>query len=293
MQRQSFSFKVLKVDDYNIDCEVSVGDWTMQLSFDDYGTDLEVMRHALESACYDFKDEPREKVMGFEFEYSTATISIKSTVDGNCLVSIKPSEPFWAKPTTLCCEKKQVIREIYESLLAAALNWDNFKYDSEHLRDKAGIIYYNKLKSPIIEAYLNGSEAGEGEVGVRQVIVNHLLIINPDSDYLFSDENDCCFGIEKDNIYYDNASDDVSIKVPGIHEWWMRYVQATDFVKCATDSSFDYNQWHKEGLELARTLRTHLPDNYDLWYGCPYEDEKRRHSRPLLVTKDYESPIKI
>lgn len=101
------------------------------------------------------------------------------------------------------------------------------------------------------------------------------IIISPDYDVLYSDEEGCCYSAFGDEIHINNPElgPRFSIVIPGIEEWLKRYENATDFAETTTDPSFDWKVWHYEGLCFAKAIREQLPKYYTLYYESPYEDK--------------------
>mgnify|MGYP003316670579 CR=1 FL=1 len=102
----------------------------------------------------------------------------------------------------------------------------------------------------------------------------HYIIISPDLDYFYIDEEGGCGGIEDDAI--SNSDFELGtpflLVVPGISEWVMQYVLKTDFANTTTDPSFDWQTWHAQGLLFAKYVSEHLPGDYFLKYQPPFED---------------------
>ena len=48
---------------------------------------------------------------------------------------------------------------------------------------------------------------------------------------------------------------------------------------------FDWNQWNKEGMELARRLCSLLPEEYTVYYQRPFEDYEHLDQPPILIGK--------
>ena len=57
-------------------------------------------------------------------------------------------------------------------------------------------------------------------------------------------------------------------------------------VDCATDKHYekDWEDFHRRGLELAQEYRDILPDNFDLWYSAPFEDNSGYIKEPVRIT---------
>ena len=50
-----------------------------------------------------------------------------------------------------------------------------------------------------------------------------------------------------------------------------------------TKDNFEWEDWHKRGIELAKQLRAKLPKSCDLWYDAPFEDKSGTIKERFLV----------
>jgi len=118
------------------------------------------------------------------------------------------------------------------------------------------------------------------------------ILISPDFDVLYSDEEGCCYSAFGDEIYIEDPElgPRFSIVIPGIEEWLHRYENATDFAETTTNPSFDWKTWHYEGLCFAKAIREQLPRYYTLYYECPYEDRSNTISR-IEIDDNIDSEI--
>ena len=57
--------------------------------------------------------------------------------------------------------------------------------------DLDNITFYNKIKSPLIEDFINGKYFDNKNIELRQVVIEHILTISPDFDVLYYDEKSC------------------------------------------------------------------------------------------------------
>lgn len=108
--------------------------------------------------------------------------------------------------------------------------------------------------------------------------------ICPDYDYLYIDEEGCCHSAFGDEIYISEPElgPRFSFMIPGIEEWLMQYVKATDFAETETDADFDWKTWHYEGLCFAKAIWKQLPRCYKLIYEPPYEDRSGTISDTII-----------
>ena len=121
----------------------------------------------------------------------------------------------------------------------------------------------------------------------------HCLYIWPDYDYFYQDEDGCCSGSDDDEITLTDVglNQTYRIVVPGIYEWQLRYVMATDFADTTTESWFDWKRWHHDGLILATEVYRYLPRNYNLIYRKPFEDRSLTLEEVNFAKDDVDSVI--
>lgn len=305
-------FSDVKVAEFAFNCEngwcdlrihISVAGRMLSSYMSDWSTDLECLRMRLEAAAMhsDMAEELR-----FYFDGSPVIISFRAASvldstervaegtafhwhDGLVFVTVEP-DSFTRQPVLFgLCERKQVLRQIYEGLLRTAI----FSQDwSEHglWDDLTNLQFYNKIKSPILEAEIQGiNRSYNNNVPTYgRVRVKHLLLICPDIDEVARSEDHLCHMWFDDDDIVEVAFDDIERRytVPGFEAWYNRYLAATDFANTATDPGFDYTAWHNEGIRLAKMLRRQLDESIDLWYGYPYEDYQKRNAPPLLIYND-------
>ena len=121
----------------------------------------------------------------------------------------------------------------------------------------------------------------------------HILYIWPDVDYYLEDEERMCFGATDDSIYNNDNTRPPLFKftIPGISEWHWRYVRATDFVNAIAAPSFDWRQWHRDGLIFAKEIHSRLPRNYNLIYKRPFEDHSGILEEVIFSTDNVDEVI--
>lgn len=114
----------------------------------------------------------------------------------------------------------------------------------------------------------------------------HYITINPDLSVVYSDERGHCSDASDDSIDNNDFTMGTVFQmvVPGISEWMRQYENATDFAETETDSSFDWRQWHAQGILFAKYISEHLPGDYFLNYRPAFED------RSHLVREFYVIP---
>lgn len=107
------------------------------------------------------------------------------------------------------------------------------------------------------------------------------IIISPDIDVLYSDSEGYCYSPVGDEIYNEDLGLGPRFRfvIPGIAEWHKRYELATNFAETTTDSSFDWQTWHYEGLCFAKAIWKQMPRSFSLYYEPPYEDRSHTVGR--------------
>lgn len=289
------------VSECEIPIDISIGNRTYKASYNSID-DLDMIRHQLEVMSYDFElgfrlewDYGAEgvdiRMKRFQAGYATRNADGSFSVVHLCKVAIFPSDD---SPAIIgICDPRQVIREIYEAMLNVGRN--NYFY-VKGKKDKNQwycdpMAFYNKMKSNIIENYINKVDVPYEEVVTRQTFVKNVYTICPDyGNALFYDRDGAYMGIGADDIldFGDAESDETvfSMKLPGIYDWQESFEHGTDCLK-NNMGMLSSEKWNRHGLALAQQIRQQLPDEFDLWYEYPFEDEENRGRRPILIYKDF------
>jgi hypothetical protein len=119
---------------------------------------------------------------------------------------------------------------------------------------------------------------------LRNEEFKRVFTINPDYDTILWDDG-CAYPCYEDTLELciDDNENYITITIPGIYEWQQEFEDATDFTDTKTKDDFDWADWHKRGIKLAKQLREKLPQSYDLWYDAPYEDRSGTIKESFLV----------
>lgn len=174
----------------------------------------------------------------------------------------------------------QVVKKLYDSFLSSLI----WKEKGTNLLDG-----YNLFKSPIIEFFLTGKDVLTARTTNR---VKYLCCIAPDIYEHWRDE----YGISciADNGVFEIADDPGGYNViykaiaPTFCDWHQEYEDATDFAETTTDAKFNYEEWHRRGLALARTVRNQLPDDVDIWYMYAFEDRSHHSEKNQILRSSKE-----
>lgn len=188
------------------------------------------------------------------------------------------------------CDEKETIKELYEGLLnIGRIGYECGEYELGESWQYPPIVFYNHIKSPIIERYLSGIKQDDDIIAERQRVIHHIFTISPDYVHEFGwmTGQSIPVGIDKDDVVTlkdeDEGMELCSVNVPGLFEWVDEFERLSDGVN-STMGKMNVEDWHRRGLLLAKELKSKLPDDIDLWYGYPFEDEEHRNSRPILIT---------
>lgn len=284
---------------FDIPYKIDLGVPIIESYLSDWTTDLELIRHSIEH--YVFTGETKIEL---NFEDSPTEIMLKRIRALEKTVDVGPGTAYyWKKYASVIvtpnsflkgidslfgfCEEKQVIKEIYEALLNVGRTGYKYEKGYDDAWGCSPMVFYNKIKSPIIEDFITGKDYKEDETQIRQVNIDHILNINADVlAFLWDERGAQNGGADIDDVVefsFDNDENDYKVLVPGIYNWHRAYEDATDFADCRVDEKFDLEEWNRHGLELAKVMRRGLPSNIDLWYCYPFEDEKNRDKRPVLI----------
>lgn len=240
------------------------GNATIELTFDMSDTVLKI-------SSVSVLDEVNDGEKGYGFKYKDYA-----------LVEIQPNEFVHMPIIKGYCDKKKMIQTFYEGLLRLAMLHPETSDDDDV---PCRMVLYNKLKSPIIEAYLRDeSSRNDEEYAIRQVHVKGVLKIDPDFDVVIWDSENVPVDVDYDgNIeeLYDKQGN--PIKIPSLLQWQEEV--APIVIDTATGKSYhkDWKDYHRRGLELAKQLRDKLTDDYDLWYEAPFEDKSGTIPKPILI----------
>lgn len=261
-----------------------------EYSIEDFGADFEKLRHELELYIFNYNT-----TLSYEFECREINIqlsqqsfnkSVKEEGGGifldyasYTLVSIKLSE--WENKPILrgYCETYEVIRQLYEGFLFLAYNcYEGMAYPGE-----TDFLLYNQFKSPLLEAYIKG----DVDKQENKIEITKLWIIDPEYDVCISEITDSNIPFEvKDDTFEDLTDVEGNpVIITGFSQWASEIRPVILAAETGKSYEFDWDNYHKRGLALARKLRDVLPADIDLWYKAPFEDNSGLFPRPILIIK--------
>ena len=286
VQEEEYHFHIVD-DEWNEDYSIGIGNRAYKTTLTNWDNDLERIRHQLETYVYEREAELK---LFFDMSETTVIIKKKSVLDqineskGGCsykykdyaLVEIRPNE-FVNKPILKgYCNEKETIRTMYEGLLCHALRMPLEATSDIDLPTK--MVAYNKIKSPLIEAFLKDEHVTDNAFSIRQVHVEHVLTICPDYGQLYTDEEKLSGDL---GLLYDKEGK--PIQMDELEEWQWEINPIVVASATGHDYSKDWPDYHKRGWALSKQLRERLSTDFDLWYDCPWEDNSGTLKKKHLV----------
>lgn len=286
VQEEEFHFHPVD-DKWKEDYSIGIGNREYETILTDWDNDLERIRHQLETYVYERKAELK---LSFDmsdtvviFKKESALDQINETKDGYgykykdyALVEVRPNE-FVNKPVLKgYCNEKEAIRTMYEGLLLHAMRLPLEK--KQQYDNPPRMIAYNKIKSPLIEAFLKGERFTDDAYSIRQVHVEHVLTICPDYSQLYTDEEGLSGSLD---ILYNKEGK--PIQMDELVKWQWEINPIVIASATGDDYSKDWADYHKRGWALSKQLRERLSTDFDLWYDCPWEDKSGTVKKKHLV----------
>ena len=312
MQAEVFSFEPQWSYDKNADdvYYIGIGKRGYCTCLTEWSCYYERIRHQLES--YIFNQET-EITLSCEDCDTVIKIKKKGIWDGwhnetgkshrgpykpHVLITIEPNEFDKFPILQGYCEEKHAIKTLYEGLLRLALSHDEEReYDKSDKCPRMAL--YNMFKSPIIENFLarldneDYPDYDRDEPLIRQQNIRTVLKIDPDYDVCIwcLSEEEAPFAAEKDDSFFEDellGKNGQKITIKGFYDWQSDVVPAVMAMACGDTIDFDWADFHKRGIALAKELREQLPDDVDLWYEAPFEDPSGIVPQPFLVSSYLE-----
>lgn len=295
---EKFSFRFIKEYSCDTNYEITLGNRKFRSALSDWSNELEHIRYMIEGLAYNrhteiklyFEDEPT-RIIFSENSVRTDDDTYSNEIKYDVLtVTIVPNGFVEGPILHGYCRRGQAVKALYQGLLKLAMRYsrwfEQYPENTVATWDEYKFVIYNKLKSPIIEDYINNIGVEEYSFRSRQWEIKRIFTITPDctSIILFDDEG-CAYSCDEDTLELciDKEGNYVTINIAGIYQWQQEFECATDFAETTTKEGFDWTGWHKRGIELAKQLRAKLPKSCDLWYDAPYEDKSCTIKEKFLV----------
>lgn len=247
--------------------------------------DLELIRYQLESIFY---GENATIKVAYEYDETVMKIEHRSILDeiirtnegyrytykDYAKVTIQPNSFVQTPIIAGYCNYTDTIRTFYEGLLRMALLHDKKEYDYI----PGCIEAYNMCKSPLIETFLNNNKRDSCKSSIRQVRIKEIVTISPDYDYFLIDQEN--YTIDLGDLPDEQGN---PIVMPELETWQSEIKHLIVEAAVGRDVFFDWADWHRRGIELAKRLRKQLPTYYDLWYSAPSEDKSGIIKDKILI----------
>ena len=297
VKEEAFVFKIEK-ECYNEHYTIGIGNRIYTTWLTHWDNSFDRIRYQFES----FVHNCEAKIELFFDTSETALIikhiSVLDQIDGSeggyffkyrdyALVEIHPNEFVHGPILKGYCDLKQTIKTFYEGLLTLALNHPIDSDDPDDSDVPCQLEAYNMFKSPIIERYISDIKEDSQKAELRQIHVKRILIVIPDYDEVIIDSEGV--NVDSEGGYFDELYDKENnpIRMPELVGWQKEIFNVVVDGAVGREVSFDWDDYHKRGLELARKLRTRLSSDFDLWYIAPVEDKSGLIAKPILI---YEKP---
>ena len=120
------------------------------------------------------------------------------------------------------------------------------------------------------------------------------LLMKPDANALFWDEDGTCVGdYESLSIYSNDGSvikeinfDNNELKLWGWNFLWdaIAPCESGEISREDLASQFDWETFNKKGIEFANAIKKLLPDNVILKYSSPFEDRSIHRIDEMIIT---------
>lgn len=285
VHKESFVFHPVECDFYE-EYTIGIGNRKYNTYLTDWDNNLERIRHQLETYLY---EEDASVKLYFDMSETVVIIKKESVLDNivddgeGCyykykdyaLVEIHPNE-FVHKPIVKgYCDIEETIRTFYEGLLRHAMRLPM----SDDNRTPNKMDAYNMIKSPLIESYLRKDKVDNDTYSIRQVHVKHILTIEPDMSQLFFDEEMVSYD-SFDGLYDKEGK---PFEMSEFVEWHKEIEQIVVASEMGESYEKDWEDYHRRGLRLAKSLRDKLSSDFDLWYDVPFEDKSKTIEAPILI----------
>lgn len=299
MGLKNFSFYPMPDKDWHEQYYIAIGDEGFETTLSHWDNSFELIRHQIEDYVY-ARHEAKEITVALNFDNSLTLIKLTpvelALAERECegreravWIEIIPNQFSDASVITGFCDEKQAIEELYCGMLALTLTHcleENELDDSEVPR----MVAYNQLKSPIIEDFLKGQKKDIHTMVLRQRSINRVIKIIPDYDTCFGDLSRDAppFSIENDWIESEDLRDKKGekIHIKGYSEWLNAIAPVVVAYATGKEYPFDWEAYHRQGLALAKELRSKLAVDVDLWYAPPFEDSSGILKRPVLILSE-------
>jgi hypothetical protein len=282
---EEFRFTPLDSEKYSI----SIGDRGFTTFLTHWSSNLEEVRHQLELCSYQ-----EEALIKLNFDCSDTILTIKhcrilDDIDADesgygftykdfAKVTIEPNGCTLMPIISGYCNWKETVRTMYEGLLKMALlhGEQEQEYNNDHFPSR--IEAYNMYKSPLIENLLRGQTRDDTHACMRQVRIKGIITLCPDYDYCLENERQC--PVDMEDL---RDKQGLPIAMPELEEWQREICELIVDVNVGEEVAFDWEDYHKRGIELAKRLRERLSTEYDLWYEAPAEDQSGTIKERMLI----------
>ena len=286
---EKLKFEYIWEDEHDwidIHYRISLGDKTYESNISDWTVDWECIRHDLENLIYHkktelqllFEDSPTKllleqyEVLDKDLEKEKGTGFAKVQL---MKIEIIPDEFQEDKQHGFVgfAHYYDAIKALYQGLLLAT-----YAYPVENKDGLSRLTAYNQIKSPLIEKYIKGDSLERDSINNRQIIIDEVLLIDPDvNSYIWDTES---VGASVESY---NDKDGYPIEMEELDKWAYEIEAIVIASETGKPYEKDWEDYHRRGITLAHKLRERLPASTDLWYAAPYEDKSGTIPQNILI----------
>lgn len=211
-------------------------------------------------------------------------------------------------PVVCYCKTKDLLSSLYNTLLfyasrsrnkhLIAKEWYYLDHDEKGAPLANNWKLYNTIKSPLIEWLLEAKHAYRHrypQFKATPEIKKTVHMWAEWGDALFwHQRGGCCGNAEAFNIETDDTEIDLS-DIPELRAWFNEFGNSDP---CESPSNEEFQDWYQRGWELAKIIRTRLPESVDLfyeWKGFPVEGKENKYDVISILVPDARliTPLKI
>ena len=294
VREEAFVFDIFEDDDELY--RIGVGDRCYKTWFTHWDNCLETIRHQFELLIYthisDIELSNDHSNTTLQIQFVNVLDKIKPIGDSvgfdhkeYAVVKILPNQFVDMPVIAGYCDRKQLVRTLYEGLLSLALQ---YPIEDDDYGDGTRLEAYAKIKSPLIEQYIKEEMRDCNTAQPRDARVKDAILISPNYDslgnFMLSDNAPIDINtdglIENDNIYDKHGK---HIVMPELYEWQHEIEPVVIASETGNTYTKDWEDYHKRGLAIAHKLRKVLSADFDLWYSAPFEDKSRSMPHKMLI----------
>ena len=163
------------------------------------------------------------------------------------------------------------INIMFPSFRASQGLWEEIAFSSEIMRLSS---HKRRFTDAMETIYANKNYHDKEQAA----LMRKSITLCPDYDYCLENERQC--PIDMEDL---RDKQGLPIAMPELEEWQREICGLIVDVNVGEEVAFDWEDYHKRGIELAKRLRERLSTEYDLWYEAPAEDQSGTIKERILI----------